>query len=95
MADEASEVPTEDSAQPFETVLEELEDVVARLEKGNLPLADALGAFERGMTLADTADKRLSAAEERIEVLVGGPEGVSTRPFQEAYPDVDLAPSDD
>ena len=83
---------------PFETVLEELEQVVAKLEQGNLPLGDALAAFERGMKLADSADERLSAAEERVEALIGGQRddpGAETRPFREAFPDVDLAPSGD
>ena len=82
--------------RPFEAVLGELEDTVERLEKGNLPLAESLAAFERGMSLVRTAGERLSAAEARVETLVRGADGAdATVPFAEKFPDVDLSPSDD
>lgn len=85
-----------DAERPFETVLEELEQTVERLEKGNLPLADSLAAFERGMALVEAADGRLSQAEARVEALVRGPGGEdTTRPFADEYPDVELPPSGD
>lgn len=80
--------------QRFEAVLEELQTVVAKLEEGNLPLEEALAAFERGMTLADSADSMLTSAEERVEVLLKREGQTGARvPFEEAYPDVDLDPS--
>ncbi len=80
--------------QSFEKDLEELESVVERLERGSLPLDESLAAFERGMKLADRAERRLAAAEERVEILVRGPGGEDEAvAFAEAHPDVDLSPS--
>ena len=82
--------------RPFEEVLDELERTVERLEKGSLPLAEGLAAFERGMGLVDIADERLSQAEARVEALVRGPGGEdATVPFADRFPDVDLSPSGD
>lgn len=79
----------------FEQDLEALEGVVDRLERGNLPLEDSLMAFEKGMKLAERAEKRLSEAEERIEILVRGEDGADrAEPFAAHHPDVDLRPSE-
>ncbi len=55
--------------QPFDQGMAELEAVVARLESGELPLEDALAAFETGVTLVRLLNERLNAAEARVEVL--------------------------
>ncbi|MBF0163610.1 MAG: exodeoxyribonuclease VII small subunit [Magnetococcales bacterium] len=54
----------------FEGALIRLEEVVARLEKGDLPLEESLAAFEEGMNLSRHCQHRLDAAEQRIEELV-------------------------
>ena len=53
----------------FETALRELDDVVQRLEGGNLSLEDSLALYERGVALAAACHQRLQDAERRIEVL--------------------------
>jgi exodeoxyribonuclease VII small subunit len=65
----------------FETLLDELEGIVARLERGELTLEQSLAAFERGTALSRRADAILAAAEARVEVLVAGPDGPSREPF--------------
>ncbi len=54
----------------FEEQLEELERVVAQLERGDLSLEDSVGLFERGVTLSNACKTQLSAAESRIQVLL-------------------------
>ena len=54
----------------FEEALAELEGLVQRLEKGELPLEDSLAAFERGMTLVRQLGDRLAQVEQRVEVLL-------------------------
>lgn len=79
--------------RPFEALLEELEQVVRKLEQGQLPLADSLSAFERGMQLAATADTRLTEAEARVEVLVKGPDGSPQAvPLTALHPEADPGP---
>ena len=55
--------------KPFDQGMAELEAVVARLERGELPLEDALAAFEAGIALVRLLNERLNAAEARVEVL--------------------------
>ena len=54
----------------FEDALAELEGLVARLEKGELPLEDSLVAFERGVGLVRSLSQRLAEVEQRVEVLL-------------------------
>ncbi|HET8626767.1 MAG TPA: exodeoxyribonuclease VII small subunit [Thermomicrobiales bacterium] len=50
----------------FEEALAQLEELVARLEEGRLPLADAVEHYERGMALAAYCGDLLDSAELRI-----------------------------
>jgi exodeoxyribonuclease VII small subunit len=53
----------------FDQSMTELENIVARLEGGELPLEEALAAFEAGIALVRLLNQRLTDAETRIEVL--------------------------
>lgn len=53
----------------FEELQRELEDVVARLERGDVPVDDAIALFRRGQELYRACVERLQAAELRIEEL--------------------------
>ena len=59
-----------DANGKFEDALSELEGLVQRLEKGELPLEDSLAAFERGMALVRQLGDRLTQVEQRVEVLL-------------------------
>ena len=61
--------PADKSAR-FEDALAELEGIVQRLEKGELPLEDSLAAFERGIALVRSLSQRLAEVEQRVEVLL-------------------------
>ena len=50
----------------FEEIMEELEKSVASLENGKLPLNEASEVYEKGMKLAEEANKRLSDTELKI-----------------------------
>jgi len=62
----------------FENILTELEQQVERLERGDLPLEEALDAFNRGMVLAQEGGDVLSAAEKSVESLLAVHEDGST-----------------
>jgi exodeoxyribonuclease VII small subunit len=53
----------------FEDCLARLEQIVGRLETGNLPLEESLKIFEEGIGLARSCARYLEDAEKRIEVL--------------------------
>ena len=54
----------------FEKDLKQLEDVVAQLELGDLPLDEAVKLFQKGMCLSQVCSERLTAAEQEIKKLV-------------------------
>jgi exodeoxyribonuclease VII small subunit len=58
----------------FEERLERLEDLGEKIRKPDLPLDDALKAFEEGIKLARSLEKDLEKVEGRIEILMNGPE---------------------
>lgn len=53
----------------FEQSIEELENIVKQLEKGELPLETSLQQFEKGIQLAQKCQKMLTEAEQKIEIL--------------------------
>jgi len=53
----------------FETALNDLETLVQQLESGKLPLAEALGAYEKGVKLAKQCQQLLDKAELKIQKL--------------------------
>lgn len=56
----------------FEASLRRLEEIVARLEAGELPLEETLRLFEEGQGLVKTCDGLLERAEQRVKELVAG-----------------------
>jgi exodeoxyribonuclease VII small subunit len=54
-------------ALSFEKALEELEGIVNRLERGEVPLAESINIYERGDALRKHCSKLLGEAEARVE----------------------------
>jgi exodeoxyribonuclease VII small subunit len=63
------------AALSFEDALRGLEEVVRKLESGEVPLDDSISLYERGEALRLHCQKRLDAAQARIEKIVAGPDG--------------------
>lgn len=57
------------STVDFEKSLEQLTQLVERMEKGNLPLEESLNAFEQGVGLVRDCQKALAAAEQKVRIL--------------------------
>ena len=71
MADEGQNL----AEMSFEQALKALEDVVRRLETGEVPLEESIDLYERGEKLRKHCQARLDAAQARIEKIVAGPDG--------------------
>ncbi|MGI8703126.1 MAG: exodeoxyribonuclease VII small subunit [Candidatus Limnocylindrales bacterium] len=54
----------------FDAALAELQEVVGRLESGNLPLEESITLYERGLALHDRSARLLTDAEMRVQRLV-------------------------
>ena len=59
----------------FEKAITRLEEIVAQMEQGNLPLEKALQLFEEGTGLVKTCAKQLDEAELKVVKLMKGADG--------------------
>ena len=59
----------------FEDALEELKQIVERLERGEGRLEEAISAYDRGARLKRHCEDKLREAKERIEKISLGPDG--------------------
>ena len=67
----------------FETAMSELEEIVHAIESGDLPLDEALKAFEKGMKLVRFCSGKLEEAEKKVTMLVRQEDGkVDQVPFE-------------
>ncbi|NCO58662.1 MAG: exodeoxyribonuclease VII small subunit [Nitrospirae bacterium CG18_big_fil_WC_8_21_14_2_50_70_55] len=64
--------------ESFEKSLTRLEAIVARLERGELPLEESLTLYEEGVALVKGCTHRLDEAERRVERLVTSASGEET-----------------
>jgi exodeoxyribonuclease VII small subunit len=63
----------------FEDALAELERIVRGLEGGQQKLEDAIIAYERGSRLRRHCEAKLAEAEQRVQAIVAGGDGLSLR----------------
>lgn len=67
----------------FEQALRRLEEIVAELEKGELPLEKSLELFEEGVRLSKFCSERLDEAERKVEILLQKSSGeLEEAPFE-------------
>jgi len=68
----------------FETALKTLEDIVGKLETGDLTLEKSLELFEEGVKISRFCGSQLQEAERKVEILTRTAEGtLSEQPFPE------------
>ena len=73
----------EEKPVKFEDALNELEQIIAELESGELTLDESLERYERGIKALNACRKVLSQAEQKIQLLLRTSEGeLTTRPFE-------------
>lgn len=69
--------PAEQPVASFEQAMEKLEQLVAKMESGELPLEASLAAYQRGSELVKYCAAQLERVEKQVRVL----EGDMLRPF--------------
>jgi len=67
--------PNNPAAPNFETALKRLEEIVKKLEGGDLPLDTALELFQEGIQLSRFCNAKLDEAERRVEILLKNDSG--------------------
>jgi len=68
----------------FEDCLQRLEQIVDELEKGNVPLEQALKLFEEGVQLSASCRKELEEAEGKVEILLKQNGKLQPEPYESA-----------
>ncbi len=63
------------STVSFEAALGELEDIVARLERGDAPLEESIDIYERGALLKKHCEDKLKSAQLKVDKIVLGADG--------------------
>ena len=76
MAD--ADVPADIAAMSFEEALAELEQIVRRLEGGQVKLDEAILSYERGALLKRHCEKKLNEAQQRVDRIVIGADSIFT-----------------
>lgn len=66
------------AAMSFEEALAELEQIVRRLEGGQVKLDEAILSYERGAQLKQHCERKLNEAQQRVDRIVVGPDGAVT-----------------
>jgi len=82
-----SDVARDPKPPDFEQALDELEKLVARLERGDLPLEEALRVFERGVALTRQCQGALKSAQQKVEILLRRGGQTQIEPFSEEAAD--------
>ena len=59
----------------FEEAFKRLEDIVTKMESGDLSLEESMTLFEEGIKLTETCKSRLEAAEKKIQLLTKDSDG--------------------
>jgi exodeoxyribonuclease VII small subunit len=69
----------------FEGALKRLEEIVSKLEAGDLSLEESVKLFEEGMEISGFCGKKLNDAERRVEILLKRANGeLVEEPFEES-----------
>jgi exodeoxyribonuclease VII small subunit len=76
-------MPKKNTPPAFEDALTELEQLVNRLERGELSLEESLQAFERGVNLTRTCQKALQEAEQKVQILIEKNGNPTLEPFRD------------
>lgn len=66
------EIPEDIKNLTFEQAKAQLEELVGRMESGNMPLEQLIGAYERGSVLAAHCRNLLAGLQRRVEIIVNG-----------------------
>ena len=65
----------------FEKSIKELDEIVKKLENGELSLDEMLTLFERGILLSKTCNKLLNEAEKKVNILIKKDDGMEKQEF--------------
>ena len=69
--------------EKFEDALQKLEDIVRKMEAGDMPLEESMKSFEEGIRLIRFCSAKLEETQRRVEMLLGKEDSLQAKRFQE------------
>lgn len=85
MADATTSSTPDVSGLSFEDAMKELEQLVKKLEAGQIPLDDAIACYTRGAELKAFCEQKLKEAKLKVDRIIAAENGdLETEPFQES-----------
>ena len=78
MASESQDLPADIRRMTFEEALQSLEEIVRRLEGGEVSLEDSIETYTRGTQLKRHCESKLASARERVEQIELKQDGSAT-----------------
>lgn len=76
-------MPKTDAILDFEESLKQLEEIVNKMEQGQLSLEESLGAFEQGIKLTRQCQSTLKQAEQRVAKLLPKDDSYQLEEFED------------
>ena len=68
----------------FEQALSELEEIVEKLEQGDIDLEDSIDIYERGTLLKAHCEEKLKTAKLKVDKIVSQPDGdFTSEPYED------------
>jgi exodeoxyribonuclease VII small subunit len=86
-------IVTRKKPEPFEDALKKLEKIVDKLERGSLPLEEAMEAYTEGVRLVKYCNQKLDQAESTVQILAKDEEGSLVGTPFDPVADNDQSPS--
>ncbi|MBI4666364.1 MAG: exodeoxyribonuclease VII small subunit [Nitrospinae bacterium] len=81
----------ENTGLKFEAAIKRLEEIVTKLEGGDLELENSIALFEEGIRMSRLCQKKLDEAEKKIEKLIRDKEGaLATEPMEDPTQDAPI-----
>ena len=71
----------------FEEALKKLENIVSKLEEGDMSLEESLAKYEEGIKLSKICSRQLEAAKSKVELLMKSGSKFDIKPFDEPQPE--------
>jgi len=75
-------MPKKNAVFDFERSMREIEALVEKMERGDLPLEESVKQFERGIQLTRACQKALAEAEQKVQILLGKEGKPQLEPFE-------------
>ncbi|WP_059052374.1 exodeoxyribonuclease VII small subunit [Paenibacillus senegalimassiliensis] len=79
---EKADITAEQPEVNFEEAMQQLENIVSELERGDVPLEKAIDLFQQGMQLSQLCGQKLAEVERKIEMIVEEDGEIAKQPFQ-------------